>query len=151
MLGPCVWDSQYLEAHTYPWVNSQPNVLRSHMRQHRRSAYRTWESRQRLVTNSGSHRPARLEEQWGSHMIHSRALPRRQRAALLHHRKRCWRTSGQSGTSTTGPVSPSWRVCELVWGAPFLRHVFLLTFTALSKTIPQVLTHRLIDEQPVWG
>lgn len=43
-------------------------------------------SRRRLATDPRSQRPLRLGEQWGSRMIHPRALPRRQCAAR-HRRK----------------------------------------------------------------
>lgn len=88
-----------------------------------------------LVTNPGSHRPVWLEEQWGSHMIHPRALPRRQYATLLRCRKRCCCVSGPTGTSTTEPTSPS----QCVWGASrctaLKKDFFLLPFPVFAKTI----------------
>lgn len=119
------------------------------VRQRWRPAYRTWESGQRLVTNPSSHRPFGLGEQWGSHMIHPGALPRRQRATLLHHRKKMLPCVGAEWDIHHWDHFPfPVRLRSSKCAAP---KSFLLTFTVFSETIPRVRRRRLMDVPPVWG
>lgn len=85
----------------------------------------------------------------GGTMRFTQALPRRQHATH-HRRKRRRRASeGQSGSAAAATGGPF--PFPLPQRAAPEERLFLLTFTALSKTIPQVWRESVMDAPPGRG
>lgn len=82
-------------------------------------------------------------------MIHPGALPRRQRATLLHHRKKmlaCVRAEWDLHHWAHFPFPVRLRGSRCT---ALKKDFFLLTFTVFAKTILQVLRQGLMDAVPL--